>query len=72
MNSTKTSISGDQIWPMLINGQHVVSYRDLRRMHGDDGARIWARAVAENALVSKDSVRWSFYERFLKNDRTNI
>jgi len=61
------SISGDQIWPMLINGHHVVTYRDLCRIHGDNGARIWARAVAENALLNTDHVRWSFYANYLKN-----
>lgn len=62
-------IKGDQVWPMLLNGEHVVSYRDLRRIHGDDGARIWARAVAENALLTNDYVRWSFYARYLKTNQ---
>jgi hypothetical protein len=56
-------MTGDKIWPMLRNGQHVVSYRDLRRIHEDDGVALWARCVAEGTTLRGDYVMWSAYSR---------
>lgn len=58
-------IKDERIYPMLLNGVNVVSYRELRRVHGDKGAAIWARAVAEGATLPNDYVRWSWYSHYM-------
>lgn len=64
-------LNGDKIYPMLLNHQHVVSYRDLRRIHGDAGATIWARAAAEGATLPNDYLRWGWYSRYYDEHASN-
>lgn len=46
----------DRLYPNTLLGTSVVSYHDLRRVHGDLGATIYARAVAENAVMPREYV----------------
>lgn len=54
-----------RIWPDLINGRHIVSLYDLRRVHGDKtGCELWALAVSKNQRLkinNRDWVFWDFY-----------
>jgi len=62
-----TQLTMEPIWPTLINMQHLVSERDMRRHHGNEiGCRIWAYAVARNQRVRVNGAEWVTYTHYLR------
>lgn len=59
-------------WPLLIDGQHIVFYDELRKLDEKHAARLWARAVAEGttlAIQGRDAFRYGWLSQ--KNQPTN-